>query len=107
MKPFNLEAAKAGWPLCTRDGRKARLLCTDRYAKDVILPVVALVPEHSGYEEQPRLFGLDGRFLLTDTETGNDLMMADKEYVLWVTVFTDIKGHTWTSSWNTEDDALF
>lgn len=27
LKPFDLEAAKAGKPVCTRDGRKARIIC--------------------------------------------------------------------------------
>ena len=29
LKPFNLEAAKSGKPVCTRDGRKARIICFD------------------------------------------------------------------------------
>ena len=29
LKPFDLEAAKAGKPVCTRDGRKARIVCFD------------------------------------------------------------------------------
>lgn len=30
LKEFNLEAAKAGKPVCTRDGRPARIICFDR-----------------------------------------------------------------------------
>lgn len=41
MKPFNLEEAKAGKPVCTRDGYDARILCFD--AKNPYYPVVALV----------------------------------------------------------------
>ena len=40
LKPFDLEAAKAGKPVCTRDGRKARIICFDRTGK---FPIVALV----------------------------------------------------------------
>lgn len=29
LKPFDLETAKAGKPVCTRDGRKARIICFD------------------------------------------------------------------------------
>ena len=29
LKPFDLEAAKQGKPVCTRDGRKARIVCFD------------------------------------------------------------------------------
>ena len=30
LKPFDLEAARAGSPVCTRDGRKARIVCFDK-----------------------------------------------------------------------------
>ena len=40
LKPFDLQAAKAGKPVCTRDGRKARIICFDRTGK---FPIVALV----------------------------------------------------------------
>lgn len=40
MKPFDLEAAKAGKPVCTRDGRKARIICFDAKC---IKPIVALI----------------------------------------------------------------
>lgn len=30
MKEFDLEKAKAGHPVCTRDGHEARILCFDR-----------------------------------------------------------------------------
>lgn len=29
LKPFDLNSAKAGKPVCTRDGRKARIICFD------------------------------------------------------------------------------
>ena len=34
LKEFDLEAAKAGKPVCTRDGRKARIICFDAKRKD-------------------------------------------------------------------------
>ena len=40
MKEFDLELAKAGFPVKTRDGKKARILCFDRIAST---PIVALV----------------------------------------------------------------
>jgi hypothetical protein len=42
LKPFDLEAAKAGKPVCTRDGRKARIICFN--AKTLCdYPIIALV----------------------------------------------------------------
>ena len=43
-KPFDLEQAKAGKPVCTRDGRKARIICFD--AKGDPCPIIALVEEN-------------------------------------------------------------
>jgi len=40
MKRFNLEAARQGAPVCTRDGHKARIICFDRKEGQ---PIVALV----------------------------------------------------------------
>lgn len=51
LKPFDLEAAKAGKPVCTRDGRKARIICFN--AKIWCdYPIIALVEnaDNSIYE---------------------------------------------------------
>lgn len=40
MKPFNLEAAKAGAPVITRDGRGARITCFDNEGD---YPILALI----------------------------------------------------------------
>lgn len=47
LKPFNLDAAKQGKPVCTRDGCKARIICFDR--KDNT-PIVALIERVDGIE---------------------------------------------------------
>ena len=44
LKEFDLEAAKLGKPVCTRDGRKARIICFDRIdSTGLNLPIVALI----------------------------------------------------------------
>lgn len=50
MKPFDIELAKAGYPVCTRDGRPVRILCFDRKSVDGY-SILALV-----YEGEPRDF---------------------------------------------------
>ena len=42
LKEFNLEAAKQGKPVCTRDGRKARIICFDLQSIEKT-PIVAAV----------------------------------------------------------------
>lgn len=43
MKKFNLEEAKAGKPVITRDGSEARIICFDM--KNDLYPIVALIED--------------------------------------------------------------
>ena len=80
MKPFNLEAAKRGEPIQTRDGREAKF--------------VAHVPE--AIESQRIVVMLSGS-LFTMFETGlcsssgveyaDDLFMAPKKRTVWVNLY--------------------
>lgn len=59
LKEFDLEAAKAGKPVCTRDGRKARIICFDRHGEDC--PIIALVVDSKNAEcEEVIDYTLDG-----------------------------------------------
>ena len=59
LKPFDLEAAKAGKPVCTRDGRKARIISFDRHGEDC--PIIALVVDSKNAEcEEVIDYTLDG-----------------------------------------------
>lgn len=44
MKEFDINLAKQGKPVCTRDGRKARIICFD--TKGDVCPIIALVEEN-------------------------------------------------------------
>lgn len=39
LKPFDIQKAREGKPVCTRDGRKARIICFD--CKDETFQIVA------------------------------------------------------------------
>ena len=41
LKPFDIQKAREGKPVCTRDGRKARIICFDK--KNDYYPIIALV----------------------------------------------------------------
>ena len=43
MKPFDLELAKQGHPVCTRDGRKVRIICFNRQDREN--PIVFLLED--------------------------------------------------------------
>lgn len=60
MKRFNLEAAKTGKPICTRDGKSARIICWDMKG---IYPIVALV-KTSDQNEYSYNYKEDGTFLI-------------------------------------------
>lgn len=76
MKEFDLEAAKKGARVCTREGRPVRILCFDK--KGDIYPITALY-EYEGVEKFISHM-LDGRYHYLH-EDGNDLMMADDDYL--------------------------
>lgn len=76
-RPFNLELAKAGKPVCTRDGRKARIICWDRYAS--CYHIVALI-ECKGFpnkEEEVKVYTDNGKYI-SGEENAYDLMMSPK-----------------------------
>lgn len=80
MKPFDIELAKAGHPVCTRDGKKARIICFDM--KGVTSPIVALV-EVDGREVILR-YNEKGTFITSPC--GYDLMMAPEKKEGWVII---------------------
>ena len=80
LKPFNLEAAKSGKPVCTRDGRKARIICFDR---NDCKRIVALVQTNSETESLLECYD-DGRVFHSDTN--NDLMMLPEKKEGWAVI---------------------
>lgn len=81
LKPFDLEAAKRGEPVCTRDGRKARIICFDlKY----FAPIVAAIATRHGGEEV-EVYNPDGLWIKSD-EYPIDLFMAPKKTTLWLRI---------------------
>lgn len=74
MKEFDLRKAKAGAPVCTRDGRNVRIICYDM--KSLCFPIAALI-DYGEYEVCVA-FTLDGKWNEGEGESSCcDLMMAD------------------------------
>lgn len=93
LKPFDLEAAKAGKPVYTRDGRKARIICFDR---DWDMHIVALVADPLG--ESVHYYLSNGKVDF-DRQLDDDLMMLPEKKEGWVNVYKD-------SVYDTKDKAL-
>ena len=95
MKKFNLEEAKAGKPVCTRDGRNARIICFDM--KTMVYCLCVLIEDRHGeeevyyYDEQGSLFG-DAN-LIKDWQ----LMMKAEKKTGWVYLYKPFDSTTSTS----------
>ena len=91
LRPFDLGKAKAGKPVCTRDGRKARIICFDS-KNDPQRPIVALV-EHNDNELLYE-YTIEGkeRFSHISTTGTSDLMMLPEKKEGWVNVAKDPLG---------------
>ena len=80
LKEFNLEAAKAGKPVCTRDGRKARIICFDLNNKN--FPIVAIINCDS--EENAYQYDIDG--ICDEHDNNLNLMMSSEKKEGWIII---------------------
>lgn len=91
MKPFDIELAKAGHPVCTRDGKQVRIVCFDLISHGNT-PIVALVKTGEKYED-PVCYREDGGFL--SGKNGDhplDLMMVPEKKEGWMNVYENKMG---------------
>ena len=80
LKEFNLEAAKAGKPVCTRDGRKARIICFDLNNKN--FPIVAII--NCDTEENAYQYDIDG--VCDEHDNNLNLMMFPEKKEGWIII---------------------
>lgn len=83
LKPFDLQKAREGKPVCTRDGRKARIICFDKKA---VRPIVVLVEGVNGTEVAIS-YRLDGRRGDNCLEASDDLVMLQEKKEGWINVY--------------------
>lgn len=103
LKPFDLEAAKAGKPVCTRDGHKARIICFDYNGETGDYPIVALVHYNKGNKCYERVlkYTSDGLFnKYGDCRHDDDLMMLPEKKEGWANVYDD------TPIYDSKEEAL-
>lgn len=89
LKPFDLEAAKRGEPVITRDGRAVLELhhfTADKYD----FPVCAILDRNK--EDGSEWYSIDGRYY-KNSESESDLFMAPKKRTVFVQIF-DKRGDT-------------
>ena len=83
MKEFDIELAKAGHPVCTREGMKSRIVCWDfkGFSNKHILALI----EKEDDTEDVVAFNDNGSFM-TGGISELDLMMAPVEHEGWVNI---------------------
>ena len=92
MKPFNLEEAKAGIPVCTRNGDDVIILDFNRkdlkeaeWKKPIVAKVEIKQMDGDSFERVYE-YSADGR-LYADLETGSDLMIKTQMAKMYVNYY--------------------
>ena len=92
LKPFDLEKAKEGKPVCTRDGRKARIISCSLRNKN--FPIAAIVED-----EEENVYQFEANGVCDEHDENLDLMMLPEKRNGWVNVYKD-------SIYDTKEEAL-
>ena len=85
MEQFSLEKylANPSRKVVTRDGRNARIICTDM--KSTTYPVVALIEDGSGYE-QLFTFSKNGEYAVNESSR-SDLFFAPEKHEGYINIY--------------------
>ena len=105
LKPFDLEAARSGKPVCTRDGRKARIICFDRIS-DNDYKIVACVTVFDGDFEEVSFYGIDGYVVDSQNPKDEDLMMLPEKKEGWINIFESAGGRAGYTIYDSKEEAL-
>ena len=103
LKPFDLEKARQGAKVVTRDGRNVRIICWDR--EESTYPIVALVKDQDGTEEDTETYTLDGACVEGEKHS-IDLLMAPTTVVRWVNLHGGFGGLYNYRIYDSEQEAL-
>ena len=105
MEQFSLEKylANPSRKVVTRDGRNARIICTDR--RDLNFPIIALIENISGGGEKACSYTKDGRHY-TDCSDIFDLFFAPETHEGWINVYRNNDSHTYAGAvYDSKEDA--
>lgn len=103
LKPFDIQKAREGKPVCTRDGRKARIICFDR---NDLYPIVALIECEDG-KEIIGAYSKEGQTEIYEIK-GTNLMMLPEKKEGWVNVYNADTTFYYVEGmvYNTKDEAI-
>ena len=107
FKPFDIEAAKSGKPVYTRDGRKARIICFDVNNDK---PIVAVICCKDGKETYPYTFYPNGLNMDNNVFSNTDLMMLPEKKEGWINICRNLNTNKTELDtkdiYNTKEEAL-
>ena len=104
LKPFDIQKAREGKPVCTRDGRKVRIICFDRINGDYY-KIVACVTAFDGDFEEVLFYGIDGYIVNSQNPKDEDLMMLPEKKEGWVNVYKTSINYECGTVFSTEQEA--
>ena len=85
MKPFDIELAKQGKPVCNGYGMDVRILCYD--LKDDKYPIAGAITAPETNRETLQKYTLDGYVIGDGANNNGDLFMKPEKREGWVNVF--------------------
>lgn len=103
MKPFDLEKAKAGASICTREGFRARIVCFD--ADNDRFSIIALLKSDNG-KEYPASFTKEGRFSDGEACSSKDLFMEEIKKEGWINLYKATTERYIGCVYNTKKEAI-
>lgn len=104
MKPFDFEKAKAGAPVCTREGFNARIICFD--ANNDRFPIVALIIDSNSSNGYPVSLTKKGRFSDGEKDTPDDLFMVGEKKEGWINIYEASKERCIGAVYNSKETAM-
>lgn len=107
LKPFDLEKAKQGAKVVTRDGKNVRIICCDRMHKTDNIVALVQHTEDGEIVEEAMTFTNKGTYHNNGTKNHLDLFMAPTTVERWVNVYKDENGGYYNGSlYDSEEMAL-
>ena len=105
MEQFSLEKylANPSRKVVTRDGRRVRIICTDR--RDLNFPIVTLIERKLGEGEVIYAYTKDGKYYTACSDI-LDLFFAPEKHEGWINVYRNNDSHTYAGAvYDSKEDA--
>ena len=105
MEQFSLEKylANPSRKVVTRDGRKVRIICTDRKSS---YPIIALVENCDSNNENVYSYKENGLNSTFGRPEINDLFFAPEKHTGWINVYRNNDSHTYAGAvYDSQEDA--